>query len=329
MGRKRKAKFQKLPKYVYDNNGTIIYRQRINGDLQRPVRLGNSKTPLSEIWSNYEALIGKSRDTLQYIVDQYFKGDDFKNLKSHKEVKRALGALLDQPVGDRIFGQILIVDVSPGVIRKYLDYRNNVSGNREISYLSKAWSYCYERDIVIKPNPCKGVRRKTEKPRTRYVTDEEYQLVFDLSPKYVKTAMELAYLCRMRLSETLDTRVRDIQDKGLHTRRLKGSNDAITLWSDRLRFVIDRGLKGQMRVPDMPIVNNGKGSNIRVERFKTAWQRLMKKVVLQGIKRFTFQDLKAKGVSDFEGDKKKASGHKSDRMVDVYDRKITEIESTN
>jgi integrase len=233
MGRKRKAKFQKLPKYVYDNNGTIIYRQRINGDLQRPVRLGNSKTPLSEIWSNYEALIGKSRDTLQYIVDQYFKGDDFKNLKSHKEVKRALGALLDQPVGDRIFGQILIVDVSPGVIRKYLDYRNNVSGNREISYLSKAWSYCYERDIVIKPNPCKGVRRKTEKPRTRYVTDEEYQLVFDLSPKYVKTAMELAYLCRMRLSETLDTRVRDIQDKGLHTRRLKGSNDAITLWSDK------------------------------------------------------------------------------------------------
>ena len=108
MGRKRKAKFQKLPKYVYNNNGTIVYRPRINGDLQRPIRLGNSKTPQSEIWSNYEALIGKSRDTLQYIVDQYFEGDDFKSLKSQKEVKRALGALLEQPVGERIFGQILI-----------------------------------------------------------------------------------------------------------------------------------------------------------------------------------------------------------------------------
>jgi hypothetical protein len=43
----------------------------------------------------------------------------------------------------------------------------------------------------------------------------------------------------------------------------------------------------------MPIVNDGKGINIRVERFKTVWQRLMKKVVLKGIKRFTFQDLKA------------------------------------
>lgn len=140
MGRKRKAKFQKLPKYVYNNNGTFVYRPRIDGVLQKPTRLGNTKTPLSEIWANYEALIGKSRDNLQFVVDQYFGGDDFKRLKSHKEVRRSLVALLDQPVGDRIFGQILITEVSPGVIRKYLDYRNNIAGNREISYLSKAWS---------------------------------------------------------------------------------------------------------------------------------------------------------------------------------------------
>ena len=133
----------------------------------------------------------------------------------------------------------------------------------------------------------------------------------------------------MRLSETLGTRVQDIQEKGLYTRRLKGSNDAITLWSDRLQGVVDRGLRGQLRVPDMPIINNGKGSNIRVESFKTAWQRLMKKAELKGVERFTFQDLKAKGVSDFEGDKKKASGHKSEAMVAVYDRKLLEIESTN
>ena len=55
----------------------------------------------------------------------------------------------------------------------------------------------------------------------------------------------------------------------------------------------------------------------------------MKKAVECGIERFTFQDLKAKGVSDFDGDKKKASGHKSEAMVAVYDRKITEIEPTS
>ena len=79
----------------------------------------------------------------------------------------------------------------------------------------------------------------------------------------------------------------------------------------------------------MPIVNDGKGSVIRASRFHTAWQRLMIKAIEKGISRFTFQDLKAKGVSDFEGDKKKASRHKSESMVAVYDRKLTEIESTS
>jgi len=55
----------------------------------------------------------------------------------------------------------------------------------------------------------------------------------------------------------------------------------------------------------------------------------MKKATNQGMERFTFQDLKAKGVSDFEGDKRQASGHKSESMVAVYDRKTLEIESTS
>jgi hypothetical protein len=37
--------------------------------------------------------------------------------------------------------------------------------------------------------------------------------------------------------------------------------------------------------------------------------------------RINQHDLKAAGVSDFDGDKKLATGHKSERMVDVYDRK--------
>jgi hypothetical protein len=48
----------------------------------------------------------------------------------------------------------------------------------------------------------------------------------------------------------------------------------------------------------------------------------------QGGGRFTFRDLKAKGVSDFEGGKKKASGHKSNRTVGVYDRKPIEVDAT-
>ena len=53
------------------------------------------------------------------------------------------------------------------------------------------------------------------------------------------------------------------------------------------------------------------------------FQKFIKRVVKAGIikERFTMQDLKAKGVSDFKGDKFKASGHKTYAMTAVYDRK--------
>jgi hypothetical protein len=45
--------------------------------------------------------------------------------------------------------------------------------------------------------------------------------------------------------------------------------------------------------------------------------------------RFTFHDIKAKGVSDFDGDKKTASGHKSERMIEIYDRKRKVVKATD
>ena len=47
-----------------------------------------------------------------------------------------------------------------------------------------------------------------------------------------------------------------------------------------------------------------------------------------GIESFNFHDLKAKGVSDFDGNKQEASGLKSESLVAVYDRKIKKVNAT-
>ncbi len=47
-----------------------------------------------------------------------------------------------------------------------------------------------------------------------------------------------------------------------------------------------------------------------------------------GTEPFTFHDLKAKGVSDFEGNKQDASGHKTLAQVATYDRKKKEVKPT-
>ena len=56
---------------------------------------------------------------------------------------------------------------------------------------------------------------------------------------------------------------------------------------------------------------------------------MMKMALEKGLKeRFTFHDLKAKGVTDFDGDKQKAAGYRSVQMPDVYNRKPEKTPST-
>lgn len=331
MGAKRKARNNKLPKFVYNNNGTLVYRPSVNGKLLSPIRLGKANMPMSELWSAYESLTNNSVSNLHYLVHKYMEGDHFKTLKSRKSIEQAFDRLLSASLnnGSKQFRHLLLKDISPGVIRKYLDKRNNVSGNREVSYLSAAWSWCYERDFVTYPNPCKGVKKKHNAPRSRYVTDEEFNIVFNLAPKYIKVMMKLAYLCRMRSIEVLDTRVKDLTTEGLYVRRTKSSKDAITKYSQELTDAINMGLEGCIRVPEMPIVNNGKGGEVKMEAFRSAWQRLMRKAVkTTNIKRFTYHDLKAKGVSDSKEDKMRSGGFKSQQMISVYDRKLMIVEAT-
>jgi len=54
------------------------------------------------------------------------------------------------------------------------------------------------------------------------------------------------------------------------------------------------------------------------------------KAELEGIefKPFTFHDLKRKGISDTEGDKLKASGHRSAAMLNIYDVKPDKVKPT-
>ncbi len=55
----------------------------------------------------------------------------------------------------------------------------------------------------------------------------------------------------------------------------------------------------------------------------------MAKAMEKGLKeRFTFHDLKAKGVTDFDGNKQEAAGHKSAQTAEVYNRKPGKTTST-
>tara|TARA_B100002003_G_C13597319_1_gene308355 strand:- start:85 stop:498 length:414 start_codon:yes stop_codon:yes gene_type:complete len=136
----------------------------------------------------------------------------------------------------------------------------------------------------------------------------------------------------MRKSEILKATKNQVKDKGFDTKRLKGSRDTLTLWSDRLNQAIQAAYQLPSKVShmseDAPLIHNKWGVAIKKSAFESAWQRLKTKMKKAGIEPFTFHDLKAKGVSDFEGNKQDASGHKTAAQVAVYDRKKKEVKPT-
>lgn len=67
-----------------------------------------------------------------------------------------------------------------------------------------------------------------------------------------------------------------------------------------------------------PLFHGRNGLPVPSETIKTAWQRVMKQALANGVNEsFTFHDIKAKGVTDHD---KKASGHETKKMRAVYDR---------
>jgi integrase len=337
MARKRtQANHHALPKYVYIRRGWYVFREHFGqGKLGKDIKLCPETALISEVWQRYESLtcIGAPRKTLDWLFNQYLASTQHagKSQKTRREYEKNANTLSKTTLktGDN-FGQIDAERITPGVIRKYIDARTApVSANREVAFMSVCFSWAVERDL-LKTNPCRDVRRNTEKARTRYVTELEYSQVFDLAAKWphVQCAMEFAYLCRMRLCEVLDLKHSDITDAGIHVRRRKGSRDNITTWNSRLEAALklSKSLPMPQARPINPYLIRGmSGQHLTESGFQSLWQKLMTEAVSQGIERFNYHDLKAAGISRTEGDKQQASGHKSASMVAVYDRKLAEV----
>jgi integrase len=337
-GRPRKNEdHRRLPKYVYLKKGRYVYVPYLGGGrFGKEVVLCPGGSDIRHVWRAYDALTAdESTGTLNWLCQQYVASMDHKD--KHPRTQKDYEACMDVVIGTTLrngarFGDIPIRTITPGAIRKYRDSRAKkarVRANRELAFLSVAFSWGLEHDYVT-TNPVKGVRRLKEQARTRYVEDSEYTHVFNLakSPPYIKPAMELAYLMRLRLSEALALQHSDIRDDGVLARRTKGSKTQIVGWSNRLHAAVDSA-ESKAAIKSFYVIHDAKGQPIRTSTFQTAWNRLMKTAIEKGLtERFTFHDLKAKGVTDFDGDKQKAAGHRSAQMADVYNRKPEKTPST-
>lgn len=333
MGRPRNSD-DKLPRYVYLAKGRYVYRPYKDGKLLPERRLCSGTAPRSEVWAAYEAAVSPdaSPHSFRWLARKYLKSETFRALAraTRKDYAQSHAWVCAAKLkSGSLFGDMPYHTFTPGVMRKYLDARAaKTRGNRELAFMSAVFAWAYERDLVA-INPCHGVRRNKERARDRYVTPAEYQRVYDQANPQVQIAMEIAYLCMARKRDILALRREQLLEIGIQIRQGKTGVTQIKRWSPRLRAAIDRALALPATIASVYVLHNRYGQPLNSSSFDDMFGRATRKAMQAGLsERFTFHDLKAAGISDYEGDKGRASGHKSPAMVARYNRKPDVVDPT-
>lgn len=323
MPRPRKPEDHWLPPKVYRHPRGFVYKP----EQGRMVKLAPLDATEALVWAEYRkvAVDEKKRDTFGALIKEFMHSADFQDLSTTTQKDYQKYSLKV----DKVFGKMRVGAIEPKHVRQYMDIRGKASrtqANREKAFMSRVFRWAFERGKAAS-NPCKGVRQFTEKQRDRYVTDKEYDAVYEHATDPVRVAMEISYLCAARQGDVLNLTFADVLDEGLFIKQGKTGVKQIKAWTPRLReaVALARTIGGTVRTTK--IIAQPKGTSYSPDGFRSAWRNsVLRAREATGLDLdFSFHDLKAKGISDFDGgsrDKQQFSGHKTERQVATYDRRI-------
>lgn len=322
MGRKRKPGTEWMPQRVYQGKSAYEYRPT-SGECIRLAPLGASKAAVIRRYDDEvkkrEILIGSFGN----LVDEFFSSPAFVKLakRTQQDYRRYSEAVVP------VFGRIASNRIKPQHIRQYMDKRGTateVQANREHSFMSKVFSWSYERGKVDL-NPCLKVKKFTEQSRDRYITDEEYFAVLAEAPPMLQAAMEISYCCAARQGDVIALERSQLLDEGIFIKQGKTNKAQIKQWTDRLRAAVKLALTCHSVSSKRYVLANEKGQQITGTVLRSAYRKAKTRAAKKHPELsfdFTFHDIKARSISDWDGDKQKFSGHKTAAQVAIYDRKV-------
>lgn len=309
-----------IPKRVYRMKSKW-YFVPVTGKNVPLAPLDAAPAAVLQAYNDYMASMEKV-DTVEALVNAYLASQQFKK----RAAKTQKGYLNNADLIKRVFGQAHVDEVTPQDVRRFMDKRGQQSetaANREKAFLSLVYSWGYERGRC-QGNPCKGVRKFTETARDRYVEDWEFKLVHDNASPRIQAAMTILYLTAMRKADLLKMVRPDLREEGVYVQQSKTGVKQLKEWTQELRQAIERAMAMPSSHPTMYVFHNQSGGPLSESSMNNDWREAWAKAIeeVPTLQRFTMHDLKAKGISDFEGDKQLFSGHKTQRQVATYDRKV-------
>ena len=333
MARPRRAEDRWMP--------TNVYRGKSKYEFHAPGGKVIALCPLdakqSEVWAAYEQAVAGSAPTVDNLAKQYFQSREF----TRRRPKTQEGYQASWVILSKVWTGVDATKVRPVHIRQYMDKRGEkaeVAANREYSLLRNVFAWAFERGRV-KMNPCLGVKKFPERPREKYIEDAEYYPFLELSRPVVQVFMEISYLCAARGQDVRTLTMPQLRDDGIFIRQGKTGKKQLKQWTARLRDAVEAAkqlrsviLEQHPGIVSPYLIVTRTATPYTEHGLKTLWAKNKAVVVAELAKRaghdpdkavmdWTYHDIKAKGISDFEGDKQAFSGHKSQRQVQDYDRR--------
>lgn len=331
------------------------------------VKLAGADATLADLQAKLEAVRGVDRDSLDGIMLAFEKSAKFAKLKprtqaDYKAYRAAiskfktragkLGTLTAARLASTLF---------QGIVDKLEAAGTPTKANHWLSYLRRVYNWAIGRMPAIRINPLTGVDAAQERKRRRLPSDVVFARVLAFARErgqrkphtagsvasYLYPLAVLAYACRLRSVECITLTDDHALPEGILTNRRKGSRDNIAAWNDQLRSVWREAQERRAKVwgaRHMPVPLNSaarrllvnvRGEEISDHAVQASWAAMMRLAVKEGIigesEKFGTHDCKRKGVTDAKGnrhDKQQQSGHRSERMMDVYDLEVPVVPAT-
>jgi site-specific recombinase XerD len=293
MGRKR-TKDKDLPPRVYRKHGALWFVDRSN----KWHRLGDNLPEAMAAWAKLVERPTEATDMNALLNRYMLEVAPTKAPRSYKDNLNQVRSLR------AFFGEMRPEDVEPHHVYQFLEIRGQkarVQANREKALLSHVYTKAMEWGL-LRYNPCRGVKRLTEKPRGHYVEDEDLIGFLSIAPPLLVAYCLYKYCTGRRQGEILSTRLDQLKPDGIHYQAAKGGKKLIIEWDDDLRLAekmakaLDRPVKG------LYLFCNRKGQPYTGDGFRSIWQRWMNKAIQQRKvkERFTEHDIRAKSATDYD-----------------------------
>lgn len=352
---------RKLPTGCYWNRRDRNWYTLRAGKRSKPI--AGADALLSDLHKAMELAQGKDASTLDYMLGKFEESGQFTSeiseatrtdyrycrdvLQRHSTKLGVTFAYLRRDAIKPPLIQRLVNDIAKAFPAK---------ANHVKRYLSVAYQWGMLNGYA-ESNVAQGVRQAKERKAHRMPEADTARAVVaflrvrgalpsrrkgSVAP-YVWAVAEIAYRCRMRSVEVRNLTDADKTDAGIIVDRVKGSDGNVTRWCPELveawGWLVARRARIWLKKPSLrgkalrPLIVSEDGCALSKSALNSAWRRAMEAAIEAGVidadSRFGLHGLKHRGITDTPGrraDKKAASGHKTDAMLDLYDHELQVVD---